>query len=151
MMSIFLNVTISRLSFSRSTSVKNLTASAGNVRDADSIPGWWRSPRGGHGNPLLILAWRIPWIEDPYGLQSTRLYTSQTLLKQLSTHAHIYYLSSVQFISVAQLCLTPCDPMNRSTPGLPVHHQLPEFTHFEKCSFRSLLIFKLDYLFVIEL
>ena len=35
---------------------------------------------------------------------------------------------SVQFSSVAQLCLTLCDPMNRSTPGLPVHHQLPEFT-----------------------
>ena len=29
---------------------------------------------------------------------------------------------------VAQLCLTLCDPMNRTTPGLPVHHQLPEFT-----------------------
>ena len=37
-------------------------------------------------------------------------------------------LSSVQFISVAQSCLTLCDPMNHSTPGLPVHHQLPEFT-----------------------
>ena len=36
--------------------------------------------------------------------------------------------SSVQFSSVAQLCLTLCDPMNYSTPGLPVHHQLPEFT-----------------------
>ena len=35
---------------------------------------------------------------------------------------------SVQFSSVAQLCLTPCNPMNCSTPGLPVHHQLPEFT-----------------------
>ena len=33
-----------------------------------------------------------------------------------------------QIRSVAQLCLTLCDPMNRSTPGLPVHHQLPEFT-----------------------
>ena len=33
-----------------------------------------------------------------------------------------------QFSSVAQLCLTLGDPMNRSTPGLPVHHQLPEFT-----------------------
>ena len=33
-----------------------------------------------------------------------------------------------QFNSVAQLCLTLCDPMNRSTPGLPVHHQLPEST-----------------------
>ena len=36
--------------------------------------------------------------------------------------------SSVQFSSVPQLCPTLCDPMNCSTPGLPVHHQLPEFT-----------------------
>ena len=35
---------------------------------------------------------------------------------------------AVQFSSVAQSCQTLCDPMNRSTPGLPVHHQLPEFT-----------------------
>ena len=35
---------------------------------------------------------------------------------------------SVQFSSVAQLCLTLCEPMNHSMPGLPVHHQLPEFT-----------------------
>ena len=34
----------------------------------------------------------------------------------------------IQFSSVAQSCPTLCDPMNRSTPGLPVHHQLPEFT-----------------------
>ena len=34
----------------------------------------------------------------------------------------------VQFSSVAQSCPTLCDPMNCSTPGLPVHHQLPEFT-----------------------
>ena len=36
--------------------------------------------------------------------------------------------SSVQFSSVAQSCPTLCDPMNRNTPGLPVHHQLSEFT-----------------------
>ena len=36
--------------------------------------------------------------------------------------------SSVQFSSVPQSCPTLCDPMNRSTPGLPVHDQLPEFT-----------------------
>ena len=36
--------------------------------------------------------------------------------------------SSVQFSSVAQSCLTLCDPMNHSMPGLPVHHQLLEFT-----------------------
>ena len=35
---------------------------------------------------------------------------------------------SVQFSSVAQLCLTLCEPMNHSMPGLPVHHQFPEFT-----------------------
>ena len=39
-----------------------------------------------------------------------------------------YLKSSVQFSSVAQSRPTPCDPMNRSTPGLPVYHQLPEFT-----------------------
>ena len=37
-------------------------------------------------------------------------------------------ISSVQFSSVAQSCPTLCDPMNCSTPGLPVHHQLLEFT-----------------------
>ena len=36
--------------------------------------------------------------------------------------------SSVQFSSVSQSCLTLCNPMNCSTPGLPVHHQLPEST-----------------------
>ena len=35
---------------------------------------------------------------------------------------------SVHFSSVTQSCLTLCNPMNRSRPGLPVHHQLPEFT-----------------------
>ena len=51
------------------------------------------------------------------------------------THIHAlmctlthFSFSSVQFSSVTQSCLTLCDPMNRSTPGLPVHHQLPEFT-----------------------
>ena len=37
-------------------------------------------------------------------------------------------ISSHQIRSVAQLCPTLCNPMNRSTPGLPVHHHLPEFT-----------------------
>ena len=37
-------------------------------------------------------------------------------------------ITSVQFSSVAQSCPTLCDPMNRSMPGLPVHHQLLQFT-----------------------
>ena len=40
----------------------------------------------------------------------------------------LYFLILYQIRSVAQSCLTLCDPMNRSTPGVPVHHQLPEFT-----------------------
>ena len=40
---------------------------------------------------------------------------------------------NLTFSSVAQSCLTLCDPMNRSTPGLPVHHQLPEFTQAHVC------------------
>ena len=39
-----------------------------------------------------------------------------------------YCISSVQFSSVSQSCPTLCDPMNHSTPGLPVHHQLLDFT-----------------------
>ena len=41
-----------------------------------------------------------------------------------------------QFSSVAQSCLTLCNPMNRSTPGFPVHHQLPELaqTHVHRVS-----------------
>ena len=39
-----------------------------------------------------------------------------------------YYLTSVRISSVTQSCPTLCEPMNHSTPGLPVHHQLPEFT-----------------------
>ena len=40
----------------------------------------------------------------------------------------IYDKPTVQFSSVSQSCPTLCNPMNRSTPGLPVHHQLPEST-----------------------
>ena len=44
------------------------------------------------------------------------------------TLTYLTLFSSVQFISVAHSCPTLCNPMNRSMPGLPVHHQLPEFT-----------------------
>ena len=52
-----------------------------------------------------IFAWEIPWREEPGELQSSQSVSS-----------------------VTQLCLTLCDPMNSSMPGLPAHHQLPEFT-----------------------
>ena len=54
-----------------------------------------------------------------------------------SLYAHYNIFSSVQFSSLAQSCPTLFDPMNRSTPGLPVHHKLPEFTqihvHWDGC------------------
>ena len=52
-----------------------------------------------------------------------KFFSASPLLSWISIHVY-----SVQFNSVAQLCPTLCNPMNGSTPGLPVHHQLPEFT-----------------------
>jgi len=67
--------------------------------------------------------------------------TLQSLLQDHSSKASIFqhsafftvqlsypYISSIQFSSVAQSCLTLCSLMDCSTPGLPVHHQLLEFT-----------------------
>ena len=62
--------------------VKNTLANAGDLREADSIPGSGKSPGGGHGNPLQ-LAWKIPWTEEHGGLQSMG---SQKRWTQLSTH-----------------------------------------------------------------
>ena len=50
--------------------VKNSLANAGDVRDTSSIPGWGRSPGGGLAPHFSILAWRIPWPEEPGRLQS---------------------------------------------------------------------------------
>ena len=47
----------------------------------------------------------------------------------------ILYISSFQFISVAQSCPTLCNSMNHSTPGLPVHHQLPDFARSQREEF----------------
>ena len=74
----------------------------------------------GNGNPL-----QCPCLENPRdgGVWWAALYgvsQSRTLLKWLR--------SSQSVSSVAQSCPALCDPMNRSTPGLPVHHQLLEFT-----------------------
>ena len=57
----------------------------------------------------------------------TKIMTSSLHAKYMGKQLH-NYIRSDQIRSVAQLCLTLCDPMNRSTPGLPVHHQLQEFT-----------------------
>ena len=69
------------------------------------------------GDHSLFL--KFKW-SPPVGLMASYL-TKQFLFMAV-------LLNSGQFSSVAQACPTLCDPMNCSTPGLPVHHQFPEFT-----------------------
>ena len=66
----------------------------------------------------------VTWWAAVYGVAQSR-----TRLKLLSSSSSSRKCQrSIQFSSGAQSCPTLCDPMNRSTPGLPVHHQLLEFT-----------------------
>ena len=70
----------------------------------------------------LLLTHKYYFFQDlrkVLGIFTFRLYNKK---------GHRSSYTCVQFSSVAQSFLTLCDPMNRSTPGLPVHHQLPEFT-----------------------
>ena len=113
-----------------------------------------------------ILAWKIPWTEEPAKLHFTshlpisgllfqpwrcgsagcgplflRIGQGEAWRKAVSLEMQNQHSSctilldnaeaisrSVQFSSVAQSRPTLCHPTNRSTPGLPVYHQLPEFT-----------------------
>ena len=52
-------------------------ASAYNAGDLGSIPGSGRSPGEGNGSPLQYSCWRIPWMEEPGGLQSVGLHRSR--------------------------------------------------------------------------
>ena len=85
------------------------------------------------------LAWEIPWMEESGGLQSMgsqrvghNIVTKQQQQPYVLLGIEAIYIvqlwCSFQFSSVAQSCPTLCNPMNHSTPGLLVHHQLPEFT-----------------------
>ena len=86
--------------------VKNPPASSG---DVGSISGSGRSPGGGNGNSLQYSCLGNPM--DRGAWQAT---------------VHGFTKVRFDFSSVAQSCLTLCDPMDYSTPGFPVHHQLPE-------------------------
>ena len=60
--------------------------------------------------------------------QEERDLKQQSKCNELFLEWHAFPFSSVQFSSVTHSCLTHCNPMNRSTPGLTVHHQLPGST-----------------------
>ena len=65
--------------------VRNLPANAGEVRDAGSIPGWGRSPGGGHGNPLQYSCLENPMDRGAWQATVHRITKSWTQLKRLST------------------------------------------------------------------
>ena len=64
----------------------------------------------------------------PYDLEIVLLGIYHRELNTENLFTSVYRNVIIQFSSVAQSCPTLCAPMNRSTPGLPVHHQLLEFT-----------------------
>ena len=90
------------------------------------------------------LASPLFWPGEFHGLYSLWSPKESDTTEQLSLSQCITFprLASVQFSSVAQSCPTLCDPMNHSTPGLPVHHQIPEFsqTHVHQVSKTLLLL-----------
>ena len=79
----------------------------------------------------MVRAKIINLLEENIEKHNCKLDLGNSLLdltqKVQGTETKIDIFSSVQSLS-AQSCPTLCDPKNRSTPGLPVHHQLPEFT-----------------------
>ena len=92
---------------------------------------------------FLELSWFFDDLADVGNLMSGSSAFSRTSLSIWKFTVHVllkpglenfeHYMKPIRLInfvlsSVAQSCPTLCNPMNRSTPGLPVHHQLPEFT-----------------------
>ena len=66
----------------------------------------------------------ISWLLSPFAV-----ILEPKKIKSVTEQLNNFLLDTlVQFSSVAQTCPTLCDPMDYSTPGLPVHHPLPEFT-----------------------
>ena len=100
--------------------------SACNVGDLGLIPELERSPGEGKSYPL-----QYSGLGNFMDCIVHREAESRAGLSDCHFHFH-----SAQFSSVAQSCPTLCDPMNHNTPGLPVHHHLPELTqtHVQRVS-----------------
>ena len=81
----------------------------------------------------ILQARRLEWVTIPFS-RGSFWPRDQTQVSCIAGRFFIVWATredikyNVQFSSVAQLCPTLCDPMDCSTPGLPVHHQIPEFT-----------------------
>ena len=82
----------------------------------------------------LYVSWGLKWVSCRKHIYGSCLSIHSASLCLLGgafnpfTFKLIMHIISVQFSSVSQSCPTLCELMNRSTPGLPVHHHLPEFT-----------------------
>ena len=63
-----------------------------------------------------------------FTLLDVKIWNIKNVINSFKNNKIYVLIVSVQFSSVAQSCPSLCDPMNHSTPGLPVHHQLPEST-----------------------
>ena len=70
--------------------IKNLPASARDVRDSGSIPGWGRSPGEGHGNPLQYSGLEKPMDRGVWRATFHRVTKSWIQLKRSSMHTHMY-------------------------------------------------------------
>jgi len=83
-----------------------------------------------HFSTLLYHLFKVQWLNETYAdfLARLQMAISCTVTGEEAKRQLEKLLASFQFSSVAQSCPPLCDPMNRSMPGLPVHHQLPEFT-----------------------
>ena len=76
---------------------------------------------------------RVPWIAGRSDQSILKEISPEYLLERLMLKVKLQYFHhlmqiAVRFSSVTQSCPTLCDPINRSTPGLPVHHHPLEFT-----------------------
>ena len=81
-----------------------------------------------HSKLILFLSTQSYFLSDGFTIKFACQIVNSIDKFSRTFKLHSFRQHSVQFSSVAQSCPTLCDPMNCSTPGLPVHHQLPEFT-----------------------
>jgi len=92
---------------------------------SENLGRYWVTPNGSSSLRYLLMTLLMPlaallvfFLLNKMVVSCMTKYVAKGLVK----------LMMIQFSSVAQSCLTLCDPMNYSTPGLPIHHQLPEST-----------------------